>query len=72
MMHSIPARVIRFVGGLWIVMSGVDLPLGYAMAVAILGTAIAVTGMVAFRPTAEVSYTCAKSATSSGPHQRAA
>lgn len=68
MMHSMAARVIRLVGGLSIVMSGVDLPLGHALALAILGTAIAVTGIAAIRPTAQITYTHAKSA---GPHSPA-
>jgi hypothetical protein len=43
--HSIPARVIRVLGGLWLVIYASELPPGNAFLLAALGTAIAVTGI---------------------------
>ena len=44
-MHSMIARVIRVLGGFWVVIYGADQSPGYAFLLAILGTAIAVTGI---------------------------
>ena len=43
LMHSTPARLIRLFGGLWLVIYGANLAAGYAIALAIVGAAIAVT-----------------------------
>ena len=67
MMHSMAARVVRVLGGLWLVIYGADLSAGYAFMLAILGTAIAVTGIADICPMELVA-----SAKSSGPRRRAA
>lgn len=69
-MHSTPARLIRLFGGLWLVIYGADLAVGYAIALAILGAAIAVTGVADICPM-ELAVNAARSK-SPGPHQRAA
>jgi hypothetical protein len=50
MMHSTPARLIRVFFGLWLVIYGADLSVGYAFALAIIGSAIAVTGIADICP----------------------
>jgi hypothetical protein len=45
LMHSMPARLARVVGGLWLVIYAADLPPAYAFVLAAFGTAIAVTGI---------------------------
>jgi hypothetical protein len=62
MMHSMTARVLRVLGGLWLVL--------YAFMLAILGTAIAVTGIADICPMELVVN--ATGAKRSGPHRRAA
>ena len=69
-MHSTPARLIRLFGGLWLVIYGADLAVGYAITLAILGAAIAVTGIADICPM-ELAVNTARSK-SPGPHQRAA
>ena len=66
-MHSMTARVVRVLVGLWLVIYGADLSAGYAFMLAILGTAIAVTGIADICPMEFVA-----NARSSGPHRRAA
>jgi hypothetical protein len=66
-MHSMTARVVRVLVGLWLVIYGADLSVGYALMLAILGTAIAVTGIADICPMELVA-----NAKSSGPHRRAA
>ena len=70
MMHSMTARVLRVLGGLWLVIYGADLSAGYAFMLAILGTAIAVTGIADICPMELVVN--ATGANRSGPHRRAA
>ncbi len=41
LMHSMPVRLIRLFGGLWLVIYGADLPFAYAFTLAIMGAAIA-------------------------------
>ena len=60
-------RVVRVLVGLWLVIYGADLSAGYAFMLAILGTAIAVTGIADICPMELVA-----NAKSSGPHRRAA
>jgi hypothetical protein len=67
MMHSMTARVVRVLVGLLLVIYGADLSAGYAFMLAILGTAIAVTGVADICPMELVA-----NAKSSGPHRRAA
>ncbi len=50
MMHSMTARVVRVLGGFWLVIFGADLSAGYAFLLAIIGTAIAVTGIADICP----------------------
>lgn len=50
MMHSAPARLASVFGGLWLVIYGADLSAGYAFMLAIVGTAIAVTGIADICP----------------------
>ena len=45
LMHSMPARVVRVFGGLWLVIYAADLPPAYAVLLAAVGTAVAVTGI---------------------------
>lgn len=46
LMHSTPARLVRVFGGLWLVIYGADLSsIGVALTLAIVGAAIAVTGI---------------------------
>jgi uncharacterized membrane protein len=66
-MHSMTARVLRVLGGLWLVIYGANLSPGYAFMLAILGTAIAVTGIADICPMELVV-----NAKSSGPRRRAA
>ena len=70
MMHSTPARLIRLFFGLWLVIYGADLPVAYALTLAIMGAAIAVIGVADICPM-EMVVNAARSK-SSGPHQRAA
>ena len=70
MMHSMTARVVRVLGGLWIVIYGADLSPGYAFVLAIVGTAIAVTGIADICPMELVVNGVRVDA--SGPHRRAA
>lgn len=44
-MHSAAARVIRLFGGLWIVIYAAQQPPVFAFTVALIGTALAVTGI---------------------------
>jgi hypothetical protein len=67
MMHSMTARVLRVLAGLWVVIYGADLSPGYAFMLAILGTAIAVTGIADICP-----MELMVNAKSSGPRRRAA
>jgi hypothetical protein len=65
-----PARVIRVLGGLWLVIYASELDPAYAFLLAVLGTAIAVTGIGDICPMELlVNATRAKSG---GPHRRAA
>jgi hypothetical protein len=66
-MHSITARALRVLGGLWLVIYGANLSPGYAFMLAILGTAIAVTGIADICPMELVV-----NAKSSRPRRRAA
>jgi hypothetical protein len=50
MMHSTPARLIRLFFGLWLVIYGADLPVAYALTLAIMGAALAVTGIADICP----------------------
>lgn len=70
MMHSTPARLIRLFFGLWLVIYGADLAVGYAIALAIVGAAIAVTGIADICPM-ELIVNAARSK-APGPHERAA
>ena len=70
MMHSTPGRLLRLFGGLWLVIYGADLAVGYAFTLAILGAAIAVTGVADICPM-ELVVNAVRSK-SRGPHQRAA
>jgi hypothetical protein len=45
LMHSMPARVVRVAGGLWLVIYAAGLPPAYAFLLAAVGTAVAVTGI---------------------------
>ena len=44
-MHSATSRVIRLFGGLWLVIYSAQQPPVFAFTVALIGTAIAVTGI---------------------------
>jgi hypothetical protein len=69
-MHSMTSRVLRVLGGLWLVIYGADLSAGYAFMLAIAGTGIAVTGIADICPMELiVNSTRAKP---SDPHRRAA
>ena len=70
MMHSTPARVIRLFGGLWFVIAGAELSAGFAIALALVGTATAVTGIADICPV-ELVVNAARPK-SFGPHQRVA
>ena len=70
MMHSMTARVVRVLAGLWLVIYGADLSPGYAFTLAILGTAIAVTGIADICPMELVVNATREKR--SGPHRRAA
>jgi DUF2892 family protein len=50
LMHSMPSRLVRVFGGLWLVIYAADLPPGSAFLLAALGTAIAVTGIADICP----------------------
>jgi len=50
LMHSVPSRLVRVFGGLWLVIYAADLPPGSAFLLAGLGTAIAVTGIADICP----------------------
>jgi hypothetical protein len=70
MMHSMTARVLCVLAGLWVVIYGADLSPGYAFTLAILGTTIAVTGIADIcLMELVVNATRAKR---SDPHRRAA
>ena len=69
-MHSMTSRVIRVIGGLWVVIYGADLSPGYAFFLAVVGTAIAVTGIADLCLTELVVNSLR--ARRSGPHRRAA
>lgn len=69
-MHSMTARVVRVFGGLWLVVYGADLSPGYALMLAVLGTAIAVTGIADICPM-ELAVNAAR-AKPSGGRRRAA
>ena len=45
MMHSPTGRTARVFGGFWLVIYGADQTPGYAFTLAVIGTAIAVTGI---------------------------
>jgi hypothetical protein len=49
-MHSMPSRLGRVFGGLWLVIYAADLPPGAAFLLAAVGTAIAVTGIADICP----------------------
>jgi hypothetical protein len=49
-MHTMTARVLRVLGGLWLIIYGADLSPGYAFMLAVLGTGIAVTGIADICP----------------------
>jgi len=68
-MHSMPARVTRVFGGLWLVIEAADLSAGSAFALAV-GTAIAVTGIADICPMELVVNTARARSTRS--EQRAA
>jgi hypothetical protein len=70
MMHSTGARAIRLVGGLSLVVYAAELSVWYAITLAIVGTAVAVTGIADICPM-ELVFNAARSK-SSGPHRRAA
>ena len=69
-MHSMPARVIRVLGGLWLVIFASELTPAYAFLLAALGTAIAVTGIGDICPMELIVG--ATRAKSSRPRRRAA
>jgi hypothetical protein len=50
LMHSMPSRLVRVFGGLWLVIYAADLRPGSAFLLAALGTAIAVTGIADICP----------------------
>jgi hypothetical protein len=50
LMHSVPSRLVRVFGGLWLVIYAADLPPGSAFLLTGLGTAIAVTGIADICP----------------------
>ena len=65
LMHSMPSRLVRVFGGLWLVIYAADLSPGTAFPLAALGTAIAVTGIADICPMElVVNGTRAKSARS--------
>lgn len=49
-MHSMTARVIRVFGGLWLVIHAAELTPALAFTLAVIGTAIAVTGIADICP----------------------
>ena len=69
LMHSTPARLIRLFGGLWLVIYGTNLAAGYTIALAIVGAAIAVTGIADICPM-ELVVNAVRSK-SPGSHERA-
>lgn len=50
LVHSMPARLIQLFGGLWLVIFGAPMSPGYAVTLALVGTAIAVTGIADICP----------------------
>jgi hypothetical protein len=68
-MHTMTSRVVRVLGGLWLVIYASELSPVYAFMLAIVGTAIAVTGIGDICPMELVVNTIAKTR---GPHRRAA
>jgi hypothetical protein len=68
-MHTMAARVVRVLGGLWLVIYASELSPLYAVMLAIVGTAIAVTGIADICPM-ELAVNAA--ANTRGPHRRAA
>jgi hypothetical protein len=50
MMHSAPSRIVRVFLGLWIVIAAAELTPAAAFGLALLGTAIAVTGIADICP----------------------
>ena len=50
LMHSMPSRLVRVFGGLWLVIYAADLSPSYAFLMAAVGTAIAVTGIADICP----------------------
>ena len=69
-MHSMPVRVARVIGGIWLVIYAAELSSGSAFALAAVGTAIAVTGIADICPMElMVNATRAKS---TGSEKRAA
>jgi hypothetical protein len=68
-MHTMTSRVVRVLGGLWLVTYASELSPVYAFMVAIVGTAIAVTGIGDICPMELVVNATAKTG---GPHRRAA
>ena len=69
-MHSTAARVVRVLGGLWLVIYASELEPSYAFLVAVLGTAVAVTGVADICPL-ELLVNATRG-NSTGPHRRAA
>jgi hypothetical protein len=68
-MHTITSRVVRVLGGLWLVIYASELSPVYAFVLAIVGTAIAVTGIGDFCPMELVVNATSKARK---PHRRAA
>ena len=50
MMHTPTSRIVRVFLGLWIVIEGAGMPVAAAFGLAMLGTAIAVTGIADICP----------------------
>jgi hypothetical protein len=69
-MHSMTSRVIRVLGGFWLVMYGADLSPVYAFMLAMVGTAIAVTGIADICPM-ELMFNATRMKPK-GPQRRAA
>jgi DUF2892 family protein len=68
-MHTMTPRVARVLGGLWLVIYASELSPVYAFMLAIVGTAIAVTGIADICPMELVVNATAKTRR---PHRRAA
>ena len=69
-MHTTTSRVVRVLGGLWLVIYAADLSPAVAFTLAIIGTAIAVTGIADICPMELI--VSANAPKPEGPQRRAA